>query len=599
MARQISNVALVPSVNIGSCKRILKARLTAAAAFEDALQVFLAQGETSTDLTLFAANAIDQNRNALTEYAFLESNAREASAKAIEAFNVAKTNYTKQQEKLNDASQNFKKGIQQWKSTEQQKAIWETVGAVIEVAVAIAEAVASGGLATPAAVGAVTKAAGTVGQVAGMIAKITEVLDKLKKIKEKFEPLFNKLKGLVSAVQKILAIIESAKDITDMPSQLEPADPESDPINANATWDAFTVDVEAMFKELESFTIPDKDDYRTQLLNLPIFAKAYLMAQVAVVTTGQNLAGIILHRKLDNEQHTRLENTLKHISSNNVVLSLLQRAMFDRVLALRNLVYVDFWNYKAAFQYHALSTELDGVVGTSAVQPVTNHQMDAARLQAAVSSFGATVRIQRRTFTLTVPLDKVQKKSLLQDGTLIFEVSPREDTFRGFCRIRMSRARAFLERVATGSTDAPVRLQLRTSGRFLDRDFPLAQRPSATDLRLLQSDLLIRRSNGSVNSEPVADGADLVEPPLYRAFIGEPRSIAFEYAAGNGASSGREVICDGWFGLQDDFTMQTPFQEWTLRIKSMGASTGAGSKADLSAVTAVRWEFYCEVCAVD
>jgi ribosomal protein L16 Arg81 hydroxylase len=59
---------VVPSVNLQSCKQILKARLQAAAAFEQSFQNFLAQERSSTNWALLGNDLIVKSNNALEEY---------------------------------------------------------------------------------------------------------------------------------------------------------------------------------------------------------------------------------------------------------------------------------------------------------------------------------------------------------------------------------------------------------------------------------------------------------------------------------------------------------------------------------------------------
>jgi hypothetical protein len=548
-------------VNVFSSKNILEARLTAASSFEASFQSFIGQKRTSKDLTLFAANAIVSNQNALTEYAFLEGNAQQAYAGAIKSYEVASSNYSKKQSELDAAAARFKKGVKDWKFKQELEAAKNIILGIVEVAGAIAATVATAGAAAPVAGIAIANAASKGAKVVGLIGKTKEVIVKIKEIYEKFKPLLEKIQTLVAAIQKMVDIVSQADKISNMPNQLNPADPNSDPINGKALWEAFTIDVTIMFKELEAYPIDGKTEYEALLLKLPVFANALITAQVAVVSSGQNLAGILLRKKLDTDYQGRVKATLNHIQNDEAVLDILQRAMFDRVLAIRNLVYLDFCSYQAAFQFYSLKSARKVGIYTSAVQRISDYQADAARLQAAVHAFGATVRIQQKNFVHLMPLEQEHRDSLQSSGSLTFMPTIDHPAFEGFCRIRMSRARAFLQSASpTTASTTTVRLQLKTTGRFYDRDFPQSDTSS--------SDVLAQ------NLVP-------------RAFFGEPRIILFEYAAND------QILCDGWFGLQNDFTKQTPFQEWTLQAKSVTEST-----VDWASVKAVKWEFFCEVCAM-
>ncbi|MCJ1295942.1 hypothetical protein MMC34_007507 [Xylographa carneopallida] len=434
------------------------------------------------------------------------------------------------QSELDAAAVRFADGVKAWKLKQELQAAKAIILGIVEVAGAIAATVTTAGAAAAVAGIAIANAASQGAKVVGLIGKIKEVVVKIKEIYEKFKPLLEKIQTLVAAIKKMVDIVSQAAKISNMPNQLNAADPDSDPINGKALWEAFTIDVTMMFKELEGYPIDD-------------------------------LTGILLRKKLDTDYQGRIMATLDHIQNDNAVLDILKRAMFDRVLAIRNLVYLDFWSYRAAFQFYSLKPASEVGICTSAVQRISDYQADAARLQAAVYAFGATVRIQQKNFVHLLPLEQEYRDNLRSSGSLTFQPTIDHPAFEGFCRIRMSRARVFLQSVRpTTASPTTVRLQLHTTGRFYDRDF--SQRETS------RSDVLAQ------NLVP-------------RAFTGKPRMILFEYAAND------QILCDGWFGLQNDFTKQTPFQEWTLQATPVGSTV-----VDWASVTAVRWEFFCEACAM-
>ncbi|KAJ9660046.1 hypothetical protein H2198_002743 [Neophaeococcomyces mojaviensis] len=203
--------------------------------------------------------------------------------------------------------------------------------------------------------------------------------------------------------QQSVYITDKARGISKQPNQLKQADTSADPINGAAVWDAFTEDVRIMFEGLKEYDIKGKEDYQRLLLH--------------------GLATILLRKLLGTEQQAQLEESINHISGGGDLFNILKRAVLDRVLAVRNMVYLDFWRYKATFQYYSLVRELDLNIYTSSVQRIADYQSDAARMQAAVSSFGVTVRIQSKTFSFKVPLEAEQKSSLSSKGGLKYQPS--------------------------------------------------------------------------------------------------------------------------------------------------------------------------------
>jgi hypothetical protein len=66
-------------------------------------------------------------------------------------------------------------------------------------------------------------------------------------------------------------------------------------------------------------------------------------------------------------------------------------------MSIRVLVYVDFNSYVNAYMYHSLDTHAPVLLST--IKPAGDYFANAARLQGAVSQFGSTEWIQRKSFS--------------------------------------------------------------------------------------------------------------------------------------------------------------------------------------------------------
>jgi len=88
---------------------------------------------------------------------------------------------------------------------------------------------------------------------------------------------------------------------------------------------------------------------------LPIRGKAILQAQVTLIQTGDDLITFKLKKKFEMNQQSRIQAALTLIGSNEKILTIMKRSMFDRLLAIRSYVYMDFWSYVTAYKYHAQS----------------------------------------------------------------------------------------------------------------------------------------------------------------------------------------------------------------------------------------------------
>lgn len=92
LTAQLSSTAVVgvPSLNIYSCKQILKSRLLAAQSFENALLEHLSSERNSVNWTYTGADLLRKSDNALEEYTFLSKLANKNYDNAVESHKYGK-----------------------------------------------------------------------------------------------------------------------------------------------------------------------------------------------------------------------------------------------------------------------------------------------------------------------------------------------------------------------------------------------------------------------------------------------------------------------------------------------------------------------------
>ena len=306
-------------------------------------------------LNMTAANLLYASNDALTEYSFLEKLTRKHFEENSITLEKAQSTFELRQKEMQAAGDKFQQGVKDWKHEQEIEAVKKGILAAVEVIGAIALTVATFGAAAPVAVAATASAATKVSKIAQLIAKIKEIVEKLKKIYEKFKPMIETLKKLMDAVKKIVAIIDTAKAIAASGDKLEPASTDMDMINGTRVWDDFVVDVAEMFAGLQEYDINNKGAYEVSLRKMSNAGKAVLAGQTALITSGEALVSIKLKQKLQTGQQARLEGAVGKVKGNDEILAILKRAMFDRVIAIRGMAFLDFWNYSMAYQYHTLS----------------------------------------------------------------------------------------------------------------------------------------------------------------------------------------------------------------------------------------------------
>ncbi|RSL59402.1 hypothetical protein CEP54_007314 [Fusarium duplospermum] len=552
-------ISSVPSLNIYSCKQILKSRLLAAKAFEDSFREYTSEERSASNWTYLAADLLRKSDQALEEYGFLSSLARVRYDEAIQAHTYAEAQFNKTQKLVNEASEQFKKDVAAWEKKQTVAAAKDILMGLVAVGVAIAVTVITAGTTAPAVATSAANVASATSEAAQAMARVKEITEKIKEIYKKLQPIIKKLGEIFKAIQTMITTIQTARAALHLPNSLKEGDMKLDALNAAAQWDIFDLQVGLLEKQFANLRIPNQDKYLFALHSLVIHGKTYLQSQVNAVVRGDELATVQLRLKQQQSSRPAIEAMMTRFSESQDLVSVLKTAMFDRLLAVRALIYVDFNSYVNAYNYHTLDT--NSPIKMSAVKPVADYLADAARLQSAISSFGSKTTIQRKTFTLdhaALGIDVAQvAKDLKQDGRFKFSVHSTSPSFEGFYRVRVTCARVHLGGIRS-TTDKALRLALHTTGRFADIAPP--------------------------RKVPTASAT--------YSFTGDARTVIFEIDPARSDL----VLCDGSTGMAQDYTAQTPFTEWTVELAKGGLTV---DELEIDGLSGVEVELLCDVCYSD
>ncbi|KAH7103220.1 hypothetical protein BKA62DRAFT_828790 [Auriculariales sp. MPI-PUGE-AT-0066] len=553
-----SDVMSVPSVNIYASKQVLKARLTVAKSFEDAFHVFSAQKHASENRMSDALDVVAKSEDAIETYTFVLKIRQREYDNAVIANDKASATFAKNQNDLDQLRKNFEVGVKRFKKAEEIAAVKQVVLGIVEVVGAVALTVATFGTAAPVAAGAVAHATSTTVKAVTLLQQLQAIWDGLSAIWKDIKPVIEKLQELVNTTKSVVKALRELKSPTGEAAALGPVSQAPDVFNAIAEWRLFNLMVAEMEDSLREYDIDGRKGYFHALKTLVINGECFIQTQANVVAQGDNLAVAVLKGATENRNLSRLSKMAYKASNDIQVFGLLRRAMFDRLLAIRALVYLDFSTYLAAYNYHTMLPETTVIV-LSPVKPVVDYLEDAARLQAAVVAYGARVQIQSRKFVVksfgdgcTSATELAQQLSTT--GRARITVDPADAIWAGFARIRMGAVRCYLDGVETASA---IRLELRTSGSFFDRDFA------------------------------ALDATSEKKNVLTRSFLGDARCVLFEYSP-----TTRELICDGQYGRDREYTRHTPMTTWEVRIVDADKDS---SCIDVSGVTAVVLEVECDV----
>jgi hypothetical protein len=147
LAAKLSGTAIasVPSLNIYSCKQILKSRLLAAQSFEETFLKCLASERNSVNWSYLGLDLLRKSENALEEYSFLSALSNKRYDEALEAHKYADIQFQKTRKLVDEASATFKSSVEKWEKEQKIQAAKDILFAVVGVGIAIAATVATAG----------------------------------------------------------------------------------------------------------------------------------------------------------------------------------------------------------------------------------------------------------------------------------------------------------------------------------------------------------------------------------------------------------------------------------------------------------------------
>ncbi|KAI5836925.1 hypothetical protein DFP73DRAFT_569930 [Morchella snyderi] len=534
----------VPSLDLGACKSVLKARLAAVLAFENSYHRFVSESVRKEDAKTAAEIALGHSGDVESQYLFLEGLAKKRYKDAEEAYETSKKRFNKLQSELDSLAKAFNVGVEKWKQSEKNKLIGEAIMSLVTVTASLVVAVVVPPAGAAGAAAGAGAAANAIKNIAEGTSKFQKLIQGIKKIAELIEKLHEALEKIKTIVDSTAAIVKalSSKAETGPKIPEVPSSKTDDVINVAAEWDSYAVDVKMVFDPMAENDIEGYVEYYSALQKLPILGKAILAAQTAYITTGDTLTRVVLQQRVANRHTGRLRSAIANIAVDEHVLSIVRRAMFERLLSARTWVAVDFHGYLAAYTYFSLNRTPP--IKIAATKPAPYYVDDAARLQGAVASVRADLRSQERTFAFTEESYGADWKNRLKgDRAISFTVDITNKMFSRFARIRVSRVRCYLTGATTtgGST---IDLEISTASRFRDID---------------------------------------IAPP-YEAieFVGETTPRCFEYEA-----NGERIVTDGVYIDADQYSRPALFTTWNVNVLD--------DAVNLEGVTGVRFEVACEV----
>lgn len=315
-------------------------------------------------------------------------------------------------------------------------------------------------------------------------------------------------------------------------------------------------------EQIKDEGIGGASDFFLLISKMVIRGKAIFVAQTAFKTAGDTYLTVV-QQSLAQQKHTnRLRKAIPQIHGDDRMFGIIKLAMAERLLSLRTWIYLDFRQYLAAYAWNTLDAECPVVLDP--MKDVASFLTDAATLQALSSQVSAYVRAQERTFHFSSQNPGGNNALVQPDGfldslkgsrTASFTLNCESRVFRNYGRLRVSRARIFLEGAGLDG-DEVVSIHVTLGAAMKDLSLEKVDEP-----------LTIQKSTASAR---------------VLNFATTESTFGFEYTGRD-----KNILMDGTLRKfsESSSLLLSPFRTWTLEVDS---------GVDLASISGVTLELTCE-----
>ncbi|KAK6355469.1 hypothetical protein TWF696_004566 [Orbilia brochopaga] len=539
----------VPNLDITQVKNVLDDHLEVAQTFEESFNSFSQQQASSQAAVDIAAVAFANSKSAVEKYRFLEMQARSRMEFAVVALNEAVWNYNNTLNDLSLRLATFQSGIAKFATAQTEKMLITVFVAAATIIMTVASAgIGVAALPATAAGGVlpfknmieamnVMKAAGSSSDsVKGAADSLKYLADVIGKGLTALATTTNTLNTLL--VTTLPALKTNGFTVTSYGIPVDPLE-RVDAISLSAAWDNWRVLNELSWAKLSESEkkIEGASDYYASLYALSNNGKAVVAAQAAYIQIFDDYMEASVNLQTALAQNTELERAVGRLQD-PLVFQTFKRAMFDRLIAVRSWVAVEFHDYAAAYRYYTLST--DPVSSIPVLSPASYYAAAVADLQSDATHAQTTFRSQMQTFELSSS-DSIAAHTfganwlseLRSPAGLTFSIPSNSSYFETVSRVRVQRLRCYL----VGSQSKEVRVTLTISGSFEDKSLRAPYSP----LKFVSDSTPLRFNYVPSKKDPNDDNQSLVRQ-------------------------------DGLYARQNVFMTPTPFAVWNIKIDNAGTA---------------------------
>ncbi|KAK6527748.1 hypothetical protein TWF694_004728 [Orbilia ellipsospora] len=533
----------VPNLDISQIKSVLDDHLAVAQTFEDSFNKFSEEQVDAQTAIDTATDAFTTSKMAVEKYQFLVTQAQSRLEFAVRAVNDAVFNYNSTYNDLPLKLATFQEGIAKWSTEQTGKLLLNVIMAVGTILLTVGAgaigaaalpATAVGGVLPfkdiPAAMAVINNAASSADELraaADSIRYITDIISKSLTIMASTMTTLNVLLGTTVPSLKPQGFEVNTSNI--------PIDgiEQIDVINLSAAWDNWReLNELAWSKYSESQKgIAGASDYYATLYALSNNGKALVAAQAAYIQVFEDYMDAAVNLQTAQAQTKVLEGAVTRLQD-PLVFQTFKRAMFDRLIAVRSWVAIEFNDYASAYQYYSLSSSPPTTVPV--MSPSSFYASAVADLQSDANDAQATFRSQIETFSISsVDSENIfgsdWKNDLRTGSGLTFSIPTNSSYFTDVSRVRVQKVRCYL----IGSKAPVVRTSITISGSFEDKG--------------------------------------LSYPYDARKFVSDSTPLGFYYVPSvndPNEANPNLIRLDGLYARQDVFMTPAPFAVWNIKIEN-------------------------------
>ncbi|KAK6503724.1 hypothetical protein TWF481_008728 [Arthrobotrys musiformis] len=468
----------VPNLDISQIKEVLGDHLAVAQQFENSFNEFSKQQQSAENAVNTAMDAFTNSKIAVEKYKFLESQAKSRLEFAVQAMNEAIYNYNNTYNQIPLRLKTYQSGIAEYATSQTGRLILNVMIAVGTIVLTIG-AGAIGATALPAsAVGGslaykdmgtalqvIKNADTTTDAVRGAVESIRYMVDNIGRTLTTMASTMTTLNLLLGTTVPALKPNGFEVKTFDIPDPLDRVDM----INLSAAWDNWRVLNELAWSKMPEAQkrIDGASDYYAALYSLSNNGKAVVAAQAAYIQVFDDYMEASVNLQTAQSQNKVLQGAINRLQD-PLVYHTFKRAMFDRLIAVRSWVAVEFNDYVSAYQYYTLSSSPPAVVPV--MSPASYYSSAVADLQSDATNAQSSFRSQFQTVSLSsTDPDSVfgsnWKNDLKSLSGLTFSIPSNSSYFASTSRVRVQRLRCYL----IGAEAEEVRTTITISGAFEDK----------------------------------------------------------------------------------------------------------------------------------